>query len=786
MSIKNPEQFFGFRPGADRHMIRYEDILAYLHHLEENSDRIKVTELGKTMEGKRPFVAAFISDAENLSNLERLREINRKLAAPDLCSQEELDRCVAEGKCFLMVSLSMHCNEVGGTQSSPLMAWELLSNEEAWMRKIRRECVVMMIPCGNPDGEIDFCDWYEKYLGTEHEGCCSPHLRHSFAGHSNNRDGVHVNVDETYYLNRVLMENKPHAFIDHHHQDPWMDRLTITPGMNPMSPECSPLQMRELEWYAQSVAQDLARQKVKGIVTADEFYDTWCYPIQQEIVRLQNIAGVLMEAADALIATPIYVPPEKLVAHVVPSVECPDPWEGGWWHLSDIVNEQCLATYAFLKVMSRNREQILEDMIAKGREQIERGRNDPVGAFLIPRDQWDVSALERLLRILDLQDIRYEELAAPFVKGREVYPEGTYVVPMAQPYYGLAKMILDKCFYPLNRYTKKADGTIRITDMATLNVTDLMGVEAVPAGKGAKFSTRPHTAPARPAGLPASENDTYAAVNRKLANGEAVYRDEQGDFNTEGVGRRVRLARIGVLKMSKTGNSEEGYTRLLFGRFDVPYRVVMDYEIRNGQFDDLDLIVIPGHTEEELTASGEPTFGRPVEYASGLGAAGFENLRKFVQNGGRIVAWEASCSYAAEAGGMPIDNPTAGIGEAQLNSHGSALRVVYEPCELTYGLPREGVVLFRNGPVFSCRGWDHKAGRFGKSRYYHSFARFAKENLLVDGLLVGEDLLVDQSCAMRIECGKGDVIITGFDPKFRNQTDATYKVFFNSLYRYGD
>ncbi len=45
------------------------------------SDRIRVDELGKSVEG-RPFIAATISSAETLRNLDRYRKIQARLADP--------------------------------------------------------------------------------------------------------------------------------------------------------------------------------------------------------------------------------------------------------------------------------------------------------------------------------------------------------------------------------------------------------------------------------------------------------------------------------------------------------------------------------------------------------------------------------------------------------------------------------------------------------------------------------------------------------------------------------
>lgn len=55
----SPEEYFGFKPGTDRHMIRWDKLCEYYRLLDEKSDRLKYTEVGKSSEGN-PFLILYV------------------------------------------------------------------------------------------------------------------------------------------------------------------------------------------------------------------------------------------------------------------------------------------------------------------------------------------------------------------------------------------------------------------------------------------------------------------------------------------------------------------------------------------------------------------------------------------------------------------------------------------------------------------------------------------------------------------------------------------------------
>ena len=59
----------------------------------------------------------FISNAENISKLYRLKEINQQLALNYSLCDTDKEQLVSEGRVFVLATLSMHSSEVGPTQA---------------------------------------------------------------------------------------------------------------------------------------------------------------------------------------------------------------------------------------------------------------------------------------------------------------------------------------------------------------------------------------------------------------------------------------------------------------------------------------------------------------------------------------------------------------------------------------------------------------------------------------------------------------------------------------------
>ena len=77
-TLQTPEQFLGFKVGADNKLVRWDKIVDYMKLAAANSDRVRFRELGKTSDNN-PFIALEISSPDTLKNLDRYKQLERKL-----------------------------------------------------------------------------------------------------------------------------------------------------------------------------------------------------------------------------------------------------------------------------------------------------------------------------------------------------------------------------------------------------------------------------------------------------------------------------------------------------------------------------------------------------------------------------------------------------------------------------------------------------------------------------------------------------------------------------------
>ena len=165
----------------------------------------------------------------------------------------------------------------------------------------------------------------------------------------------------------------------------------------------------------------------------------------------------------------------------------------------------------------------------------------------------------------------------------------------------------------------------------------------------------------------------------------------------------------------------------------------------------------------------------PEKYRSGIGDKGTKALQEFVKQGGRLVALGDSYEFVKDAFDLKIVNVAEGYSSNEFFCPGSTIKVnVDNSHPLAYGMPDESLVLFRNSPVF-----EVEPGR--KNEDYQTVVRYADNNLLRSGWLIGENIMAKKSAMLTAKYGNGEVVVIGFRTQHRNQTDGTFKLLFNAI-----
>jgi hypothetical protein len=815
-----PQSVLGFAPGDDRTIADWSQITKYFARLDASSDRVQVQTIGETTLG-RPMIVAFISAPENIRNLAKYQDIGRRLADPRLVTGDaERERLIREGKSVVVISCSIHSTEIVASQMSMQLAYELASAQDEETREILQNTILLLLPSANPDGVQIVADWYRKTLGTPYEGTEPPEIYHHYAGHDDNRDWFMLNLKETQELTRLFWKEWfPEVVYDVHQQGSTSSRFFVPPFFDPPNPHIAPLLLREVGLIGHKIAADEEAAGVQGVIT-NALYDTWWHGGFRTAPYFHNAVGILTEAASARLMSPITVTPEQLARSstrgmdsalpATPQTNFPDPWPGGTWRARDIMRMELISSRAVLSLAAKYRARYLRNFSELGRGALDsarekdaslgyvvppgQGRDESVAKMIgtlvaqgvevyrLERELHGETAVQRVVKRTVRDDARArgaegdtgdqpapgaQRTARPDV-AREVtemetvtegatheIPAGSYFVPLAQPYRANVLALFEPQVYPDRRTATGA--AERPYDVAGWTLPMQMGVEA----KLVRSVTE------TPSQRRMTQIKDESDVRRDL--GLALKTDAASPVANPLGQTRVRLA----LYKSWTGSMDEGWTRYIFDTFNVKYDSLLDAGVRAGNLRArYDVIVLPSMRLREIV-EGRGKETAPAEFAGGIGDAGVENLRRFVEDGGTLICFDASTELAIKRFKLPLKNVLEGVRLSDFYCPGSILRLDVDTASpLARGLMRSTDAYFINSSAFETAG-DDKAVRV--------VARYAPQDTLRSGWLLGERYVAGKIALAEVTLGKGRVVLFGFRPQHRGQTWGTLPFIWNAI-----
>ncbi len=449
LSQTPPEEFLGHKVGADRKLADYNQIQAYFKKLDQESERIKVINIG-TSTLKKPIIMAVITSKENMGKLDTYRKILKKLRDPRVTAPEEAKKLAQQGKVLVLITCNQHATEIAASQMAMELAYNLATDKTPFdAEKVLNDVIVLLVPTSNPDGQQMVTDWYRKYVGTKYEGGRMPWLYHHYAGHDNNRDWFMFNLPETRAVTKVLYHDwLPQVHIDEHQMGSTGARLFIPPFMNPPIPNVQPLLWRGVNLCGANMAYDLQKNGYKGVVHGRSF-TAWWIGACDDTSWLHNVVGLLSEMASVRMASPIYIEPTEVPqSYYEKRIEFPDPWPGGWWRLRDLVDYEIVLSMSLIKTAYLHKEDFLYNFYRMYKNSIEnREKGDPF-AFIIPSKQRDYPTTLRMLKVLMFGGVEIQQAKEEFIAGGKIYPAGSFVVNMSQPYKPYAQALLERQKYP--------------------------------------------------------------------------------------------------------------------------------------------------------------------------------------------------------------------------------------------------------------------------------------------------------------------------------------------------
>jgi len=576
--ITSPLEQFGFNIGDDYQLVNYSKLVEYWEKLEQESERLKMVEIGQTAEG-RTMMLAIITSPDNHKNLRRFKDIARRLALAEGLSDQEARKLAAEGRAVVWIDGGLHSTEILGSQQLIELVYQMVSQNDPETLRVL-ENVILLVVCSNPDGLELVADWYLREQDLKKRSTRGiPRLYHKYIGHDNNRDFYMVTQPETEALNRVLYRGWfPQIVYNHHQTGPAGCVLFAPPFRPPFNYNFDPIVAMETELLGAAMhTRFVSEGKPGATMRSGAGYSVWWNGGLRTTTYFHNMVGILTETIGN--PTPIKIPflPQKQLPHN----DLPYPIAPQEWHFRQSVEYSLTADRAILDTASKHRQDFLFNIYRMGKNSIEHGsrdhwtihprmiyeveakikedkaeqegtgrfrgyplkyyemlfdpqKRDPRG-YIIPSDQADFLTATKFVNALIKNGITVVRATRSFeVMGKE-YPEGSYVVKTSQAFRPHILDMFEPQDYPddipcpggpPNALYDSAGWTLafqmgvefdRILDEFDGPFEKIDGLAELPSGE-VKLKTKVEGFL-----LNHQVNDAFVAVNRVLKKGKDVY-----------------------------------------------------------------------------------------------------------------------------------------------------------------------------------------------------------------------------------------------------------------------
>jgi len=743
--VPSPSDFLNMQVGADRTLADYKQIRSYFRALDAASPRVEVEVMGKTVLGEE-MIMAVISSEENIRNKERIKEQSRKLADPRGLTDAEAEAIIRDGKTIVLVTCNIHASEIASSQMAMEWAHDLAVANDPETKRRLDNVVLLLVPSLNPDGETMITDYYRKYVGTKYEGGRLPWIYHHYVGHDNNRDFFMLTQPETRNLNRIAYhEWNPQLFVDEHQMGSDGPRMFIPPFADPVDTDVHPLIWREVNIVGANMAHRLEQAGKAGLIYGYSF-DAYWIGGTRNTGWWKNVTGLLLETASARIATPANIEPSELhggakgLIEYKATINHPNPWKGGVWRMRDIMDYERIASDSLLETAMIYRADFLRNLVTRARAAIASAK--PGEAYRIPKQQRDWPTAQHLAWLMAEHNVEVRQA-----------DNGDYWIPLAQPYGKFVTEMMEPQRYPEVRLQAGKE-ILRPYDVATWTLPLMMGVEV-------ERTTMPRI-------------QTKVVTDIKPETKEVIRRGQA----------LPKMPRVATYK-PWSASIDEGWTRWLLDTYGVPVKSVTPQDVQKGPLP-YDAIIL-ADINKEILKTGSPRRSEsqiryeeemPPEYRGGLEKAGSEALKKFVSDGGTLIAFDDSCEYVIEEFALPVRNALSGVKAEDYANPGSLVRLkIRADHPVTKGMPSEVGAFLDSAMAFETTSPATDMQRWVLATYPED-----ERDVLLSGWINGADRLTRKAAAVALTYGKGKIVLFGFRPQNRGQTHATFPMVFNALW----
>jgi len=386
--LKSPGEFLGYRIGT--RFTPHWKIASYFKHVAaESGATVKLEQYGETNEG-RPLMLAFVSSAENISNLESIRMNNMRLAN---LARDRMAPNTESAPAIVWLSYNVHGNEPSSSEAALLTIHALASGKEAGVKDWLRNTVVIMDPCLNPDGRDRYVNWFNGAVGERYnpDPLAREHREPWPAGRTNhynfdlNRDWVWQTQTESRQRIKKYLEWMPQVHVDYHEQginEPYY----FAPAAEPLHEVITPWQRAFQETIGRNNARyfDANGWLYFTRVRFDLFYPSYgdTYPMFNGAIGMTYEQGGIGGGLGVLTE------------------------EGDTLTLEDRALHHYTTGLSTIEAASRHADQLIKEFRSYFNQAVSNGVGE-YKSYVIKHSEKDEQRIDKLLDLLDKNGIQY-------------------------------------------------------------------------------------------------------------------------------------------------------------------------------------------------------------------------------------------------------------------------------------------------------------------------------------------------------------------------------------------
>ena len=320
--VTAPKDQFGWAVGDDYRLVNYTQYTEYLKKLQAQSERMIVTDIGKTEEGRTEFTA-IITSPENQRKLPMIKAANRRLALAENLTDEQARALARESKVVVWIDGGLHATEVLGAQQLIETIYRLNTKSDPETLRILND-VVILCTLVNPDGMELVSNWYMRDADEKKRSTNGiPRLYQKYIGHDDNRDFYMMNMSESVNANKMMYrEWFPAIMYNHHQTGPAGAVLFAPPFRDPFNYNFDPLIPLGIDTVGAAIHTRLAAEGKPGaVMRTGAPYSTWFNGGIRTTSYFHNQIGILTESIGN--PTPVEIP--FVLDMQLPRADVPNP-----------------------------------------------------------------------------------------------------------------------------------------------------------------------------------------------------------------------------------------------------------------------------------------------------------------------------------------------------------------------------------------------------------------------------------------------------------------------------